>query len=93
MEHSFDAWTTRSQERLWTDAFAQLQGFGVSLSSQTGQGNPLQTSPVLFRVHEARGAYQVEPVHVFAGDYYLIADPDASVVRFEAITADQNLRL
>lgn len=51
-------------------------------------------SSLLFRVEPSRSdAYTITPIQVFSGDFYVVADPVANLVRFEAINADQNLRL
>ncbi len=92
--HNFDAWAARSQKPLWAGVTAQLAARGVTLPGAVGEGNPLLQSSLLFRVEPSRSdAYTITPIQVFSGDFYVVADPVANLVRFEAINADQNLRL
>lgn len=92
--HNFDAWAARSQKPLWAGVTAQLAARGVTLPGAVGEGNPLLQSSLLFRVEPTRSdAYTITPIQVFSGDFYVVADPVANLVRFEAINADQNLRL
>ena len=91
-EELFDRWQLVNQRKVWNAVQAQLRGLGIRTGSEQDPLVGLRASNLLFRIERRNQKLVVQPVYVLSGPLYIVADPEAGLVRFESAAADQNLK-
>lgn len=85
---AYDRWVNAEQGRVWALAKAKLWKAGASFAEPS---RSLLLSNVMFHVRRSEDRVLVTPMYVMSGPGFQVADINASVVRYESASAEQNL--
>lgn len=86
-EHSFDEWAQERQTALLrsVDSRLDVAGYAFDLDAILGYRILFRPTPT------PQGGYAVAPFYALNDGFYIVADPNTGLVRFESPNSDENL--